>query len=114
MDAQFTSSAPARKASSAWRIRCSPALAKTVTNFAHGMMGNALFGNDESLIVLSQWLEVEQYLEQRPLWPLLGVGRGGQNVIRIGRSNDIQDAAYFDRFALVAELNRDPLRIVKV
>ena len=25
------------------------------------------FGNDEALIVLSQWLEVERYLEQRPL-----------------------------------------------
>ena len=64
--------------------------------------------------MLSQWLEVEKYLEQRPLWPLLGVGRGGQNVIRIGRSHDIDEAAYFDRFQLVAELSRDPLRIVAV
>jgi len=90
------------------------ALAKNVTNFAHDSIGNALFGNDEALIVLSQWLEVEKYLEQRPLWPLLGVGRGGQNVIRIGRSQDIIEAAHFDRFQLVAELSRDPLRIVSV
>ena len=71
-------------------------------------------GNDEALIVLSQWLEVERYLKRRPLWRLLSVGRGGQNVQRIGRSIDIQDAAYFDRFKLVAELSRDPLRIVAV
>jgi 2-phosphosulfolactate phosphatase len=90
------------------------ALAKNVTNFAHDSIGNALFGNDEALIVLSQWLEVEKYLEQRPLWPLLGVGRGGQNLIRIGRSHDIVEAAYFDLFPLVAELSRDPLRIVAV
>jgi 2-phosphosulfolactate phosphatase len=90
------------------------ALAKNVTNFAHRSLGNALFGNDEALIVLSQWLEVEKYLEQRPLWPLLGTGRGGQNVIRIGRSDDIVEAAYFDRFPLVAEVSRDPLRIVAV
>jgi 2-phosphosulfolactate phosphatase len=90
------------------------ALAKNVTNFAHDSIGNALFGNDEALIVLSQWLEVEKYLEQRPLWPLLGVGRGGQNLIRIGRSQDVVEAAYFDLFPLVAELSRDPLRIVAV
>ncbi len=39
------------------------ALAKNVTNVAHPSIGNALFGNDEALIVLSQWLEVEKYLE---------------------------------------------------
>jgi 2-phosphosulfolactate phosphatase len=90
------------------------ALAKNVTNVAHGSLGNGLFGNDETLIVLSQWLQVEEYLAQRPLWPLLGVGRGGQNVIRIGRSGDIEDAAYFDRFPWAAELSRDPLRIVRI
>ena len=90
------------------------ALAKNVTNVAHASLGNSLFGNDEALIVLSQWLQVEEYLEQRPLWPLLGVGRGGQNVIRIGRSGDIEDAAFFDRFQLVAELCRDPLRILRI
>jgi 2-phosphosulfolactate phosphatase len=87
-------------------------LVKNVANVGHDSLGNSLFGNDEAYIVLSQWLQVEQYLEQRPLWPLLGVGRGGQNVLRIGRAADIQDAADFDRFRLVAELSRDPLRIV--
>ena len=40
-----------------------------------------LFGNDEALMVVSQWLEVERYLEKRPLWSLLSLGRGGQNVL---------------------------------
>jgi 2-phosphosulfolactate phosphatase len=71
-------------------------------------------GNDESLIALSQWLEVERFLERRPLWKLLSLGRGGQNVQRIGRSVDIADAAELDRFKLVAELSRNPLRIIKV
>jgi 2-phosphosulfolactate phosphatase len=90
------------------------ALAKNLTDFAHGTMGNALFGNDEALIALSQWLQVEHYLEERPLWPLLEVGRGGQNVTRIGLEKDIKVAAEVDRFPIVAELSRDPLRIVKV
>jgi 2-phosphosulfolactate phosphatase len=71
-------------------------------------------GNDEGFIVLSQWLETERYLQKRPLRRLLKVGRGGQNVKRIGLSGDIADAADFDRFQLVAELSRDPLRIVRV
>jgi 2-phosphosulfolactate phosphatase len=71
-------------------------------------------GNDEALIVLSQWLEVERYLEQRPLWKLLQMGRGGQNVVRIGLEKDIRVASEVDRFPIIAELSRDPLRIVKV
>jgi 2-phosphosulfolactate phosphatase len=71
-------------------------------------------GNDEALIVLSQWLEVERFLEQRPLWRLLQMGRGGQNVTRIGLERDIKVAADVDRFPIIAELSRDPLRIVKV
>jgi 2-phosphosulfolactate phosphatase len=71
-------------------------------------------GNDAALIVLSQWLEVELFLERRPLARLLSLGRGGQNVLGIGRAADIEDAAYSDRFKLVAELSRDPLRIVAV
>jgi 2-phosphosulfolactate phosphatase len=73
-----------------------------------------LFGNDEALMVVTQWLEVERFLEKRPLWKLLGSGRGGQNVLSIGRSTDIEEAAHFDRHNLVAELKRDSLRIVAV
>jgi 2-phosphosulfolactate phosphatase len=71
-------------------------------------------GNDEALIVLSQWLEVEIFLEQRPLWKLLQLGRGGRNVTRIGLEEDIKVAAKVDRFPIVAELGRDPLRIVRM
>jgi 2-phosphosulfolactate phosphatase len=73
-------------------------------------------GNDEAVIAVSEWLEVERYLEHRPLSRLLSMGRGGQNVQRIGLAVDIEDAAAFDRFSLVAELchDRDPLRIVAV
>jgi 2-phosphosulfolactate phosphatase len=78
-----------------------------------------LFGNDEALLVVSQWLEVQRYLQTRPLWKLLRLGRGGRNVERIGRWIDIVDCAYTDRFKLVAELDRgasnsELLRIVAV
>jgi 2-phosphosulfolactate phosphatase len=68
-----------------------------------------LFGNDEALMVMSQWLEVDRYLQKRPLWKLLRLGRGGRNVERIGRGIDIVDCAYSDRFGVVAELMRGPL-----
>jgi 2-phosphosulfolactate phosphatase len=66
-----------------------------------------LFGNDEALMVVTQWLEVERFLEKRPLWKLL-------NVRALGRSVDIEEAAHFDRYNLVAELKRDSARIVAV
>ena len=74
----------------------------------------AVFGNDEALMVVAQWLEVERFLEKRPLWKLLSLGRGGQNVLGIGRKLDIDQAAHFDRYNLVAELQRDSMRIVAV
>ena len=72
------------------------------------------FGNDEALIVLSQWLEVEMFLEQRPFWKLLQLGRGGRNVTRLGLEEDIKFAARVNRLPIIAELAREPLRIVKV
>ena len=73
-------------------------------------------GNDEAMITVSEWLEAERYLRQRPLSRLLSMGRGGQNVQRIGLAADLEDAAAFDRFGLVAKLcrDRDRLRIVTV
>jgi hypothetical protein len=65
-------------------------------------------------MVVTQWLEVERFLEKRPLWKLLSLGRGGQNVLAIGRSADIEEAAAFDRYNLVAELQHDSKRIVAV
>jgi 2-phosphosulfolactate phosphatase len=73
-------------------------------------------GNDEALIAVSEWLEVERYLRNRPLSRLLSMGLGGQNVQRIGLGADIEDAAALDQFSLVAEMSqdRDPMRIVAV
>jgi 2-phosphosulfolactate phosphatase len=71
-------------------------------------------GNDEAFIGLCQWLEAVRYLKRRRLWKLLYLGRGGRNLVRIGLEKDIKVAAEVDRFPIVAELSRDPLRIVKV
>jgi 2-phosphosulfolactate phosphatase len=85
-----------------------------VTDLAERSNFSDLFGNDEAFMVVTQWLEVERFLEKRPLWQLLSVGRGGQNVLAIGRKPDIDDAAHFDRFNLVAELQLDSLKIVAI
>jgi 2-phosphosulfolactate phosphatase len=73
-------------------------------------------GNDEAMITATEWLEVERYLRHRPLSRLLSMGRGGQNVQRIGLSGDIEDAAVLDRFNLVAKVEEDgkPLRVMAV
>jgi 2-phosphosulfolactate phosphatase len=85
-----------------------------VLDLVPGSVISTHLGNDEAFIAAAQWLEVERFLERRPLWKLLSLGRGGQNVLAIGKNVDIDDAAEFDRFNLVAELQRDPLRIVAV
>ncbi len=91
------------------------ALTAKITDSISSQSNKADFsGNDEALMVLSQWLGAEQYLQGRPLSTLLSLGRGGQNVQRIGLEGDIEDVAYFNRFKLVAEVCRDPLRIVAV
>jgi 2-phosphosulfolactate phosphatase len=41
----------------------------------------------------------------------LEVGLGGRNLLKLGYDFDIRDAARVDRFAIVPELKRDPLRI---
>ena len=71
-------------------------------------------GNDEAFIASLQWCEAGRSLERPPFWMLLQQGRGGQNVIRIHLENDIKVAAEVDRFPIIAELSRDPLRIVKI
>jgi 2-phosphosulfolactate phosphatase len=85
-----------------------------VVELVPGFEVSPLFGNDEALMVVTQWLEVERFLEKRPLWKLLSSGRGGRNVLAIGRSVDIEEAASFDRYNLVAELQHDSQRIVAV
>jgi 2-phosphosulfolactate phosphatase len=74
----------------------------------------AHLANDEALIAVTEWLDVERLLERRPLWKLLSLGRGGQNVLGIDRKIDIEQAAGRDRFDLVAVVQRSPFRIVAV
>jgi len=83
-------------------------------DFIPGSKAAALFGNDEALMVVCQWLEVERFLRKRSLSSLLSLGRGGKNVEGIGLSADIEAASLLNFFPLVAELCRDPLRIVAV
>lgn len=73
----------------------------------------APLGNDEAVIVALQWLAAEQFQTRRPLARLLSLGAGGRNVHRIGLSHDVEDATRTDRFDLVPELGRDPLRIAR-
>jgi hypothetical protein len=40
-------------------------------------------------------------------------GRGGRRVHALGLHADLLEAAQIDRFPIVAELRRDPLRIVR-
>jgi 2-phosphosulfolactate phosphatase len=47
----------------------------------------------------------------RILQGALEVSRGGANLRRLGYDEDIRAAAQMDRFALVPELRRDPLRV---
>jgi 2-phosphosulfolactate phosphatase len=91
------------------------AVARNLTETTSLDLGRkSLHGNDEALILLSQWLGAAQAFRERPLRDLLKRGRGGQNVVRIGLEKDIGAAAEVDRFPILAELSRDPLRIVKV
>lgn len=71
-------------------------------------------GNDESLLAELQWQGAVHTQRTQHLAELLRLGRGGKNVFRIGLGPDIGSAASVDRFDLVAELGRDPLRIIKV
>jgi 2-phosphosulfolactate phosphatase len=71
-------------------------------------------GNDEAFIVDLQYLGATQAHHVLAPRVLLSRGRGGQNVTRIGLENDIRAAAKVDHLPIVAELAREPLRIVKV
>jgi 2-phosphosulfolactate phosphatase len=91
------------------------ALVRGVTEVTLESFRNSpLAGNDEAFIVVSQWMGAAQAFGDRPLRELLKLGRGGQNVERIGLSGDIEAAAKVDTCPLIAELARDPVRIVKV
>lgn len=82
-------------------------------------------GNDQAEIASGLWAKVEESIWFRsgkvsssepanPLVRYLTRGQGGQRVVQLGRSADIADAARLNRadFQIVAELRKDPLRIV--
>jgi 2-phosphosulfolactate phosphatase len=73
-------------------------------------------GSDDSAhLVERYWVDVEYRCfekQETTLADYLARGRGGQNVIRIGLEGDIADAAEVDQVRLVAEVQRNPLRIV--
>jgi 2-phosphosulfolactate phosphatase len=83
------------------------------------------FGNDEAEIAAGLWARVEESIwfktdkktqaaDANPLVRYLTRGQGGRRVVELGLSSDIADAARLNRpdHQIVAELRRDPLRIV--
>jgi 2-phosphosulfolactate phosphatase len=77
--------------------------------------------NDEARIAEAFWRDTLETLPRivptSPAWmaklaSVLSQGRGGQNVQRIRLDGDILDVAQVDRFSIVAQLQRDPIRIV--
>ena len=81
--------------------------------------------NDEAELVAGLWTKVEDViwtksgdrdLEKNPLVRYLVRGRGGRQISELGLMADIEAAARMNNFEhhLIAELRRDPLRIVVV
>lgn len=71
-------------------------------------------GNDEAVIAASYWRETDGRVGRAPLTAFLAQGRGGRRVLELGLGHDIVDAAHVDRFPLVAELHREPLKVIRV
>ena len=95
------------------------AFARHFKNLDHGM------ANDEAEIAAGLWARVEDMIwfksgkqvqaeEIDPLVRYLTRGQGGRRVVELGLSADIVDAGRLNRpdYQIVAELRRDPLRIV--
>jgi len=89
------------------------ALAAQIVNVPAEQASNC-FGNDEALMVVCQWNDVERFLERRTLSSLLGLGRGGRNLDDIGLAVDFDASSRVDHLPLIAMLERDPLRVVAV
>ena len=74
--------------------------------------------SDETLLAEAQWGAVSHDIDVAPSFDeglAIGIaaGRGGRRVRELGYQADIDRAASFDHFDLIAELLRDPLRIVR-
>ena len=71
-------------------------------------------GNDEAVMAASYWRETSHRIGREPLTDFLAQGRGGRRVLELALGADLADAARVDRFPLVAELRREPLRVIRV
>jgi 2-phosphosulfolactate phosphatase len=71
-------------------------------------------GNDEAVMAASYWRETAHRTAHEPLTDFLSQGRGGRRVLELGLGDDLADAARVDRFPIVAELRREPLKIIRV
>lgn len=76
-------------------------------------------GNDSALVALSlirdRWLTSDARSGGDAAFAkTLELGRGGRRNLELGLAADVLAAARWDRFDLVAELRRDPLRVVRV
>ena len=74
------------------------------------------FGNDEAEVVSRLWATIPlgEQGDDAELAAVLGQGKGGRRVQEIGLAEDIRECALLDRFPLVAELQREPLRVVRI
>jgi 2-phosphosulfolactate phosphatase len=70
--------------------------------------------NDSALLALGVAWPVEERTSSGSVLQILSAGRGGHRVRELGYAPDIEHAAGVDRLDVVAELAREPLRIVRV
>jgi 2-phosphosulfolactate phosphatase len=68
-----------------------------------------LTGNDEAILASDAW----KGAGDRPLIEAIRRGWGGRRVTEIGLEDDLAFAADVDRVSLVAEVMREPLRVVR-
>jgi 2-phosphosulfolactate phosphatase len=96
-----------------WAWEISEGKASSVNEREDDPSPDTLLTNDQAEIAASLWRETESIIEGGySLADALGDGRGGRRVLSLGLEADLEDAAQVDRFSFVAELLRDPLRIV--
>ena len=70
--------------------------------------------NDQARIAARAWRDVRAECHGGTLAAVLGGGRGGHRVRSLGLDADLEAAARVDSVPIVAELRRDPLRIVRI
>jgi 2-phosphosulfolactate phosphatase len=76
------------------------------------VVSNRDWGNDAAIIAMLASRNIVP-LGVSDFGSLIEMGRGGRRNLELGLAADIADAACWNRFDIVAELLRDPIRIVK-